>query len=31
MPYADFNALKLPPGKEYTSGFTILADTFPTG
>ncbi|KAI8635404.1 hypothetical protein F5Y19DRAFT_482632 [Xylariaceae sp. FL1651] len=31
VPYADFNALKLPPGKEFESDFVLLADIFPTG
>ncbi|OOQ84765.1 glutathione-independent formaldehyde dehydrogenase [Penicillium brasilianum] len=31
IPYADFNALKLPPGKEHESDFILLADVFPTG
>ena len=31
VPYADFNALKLPPGKENESDFILLADIFPTG
>ncbi|KAI0449943.1 hypothetical protein F5B21DRAFT_519607 [Xylaria acuta] len=31
VPYADFNALKLPPGKEFESDFILLADIFPTG
>ncbi|EFY86072.1 hypothetical protein MAC_07880 [Metarhizium acridum CQMa 102] len=37
VPYADFNALQLPPGKEHESGFILLAvlnpavDIFPTG
>jgi len=31
IPYADFNALKLPPGKEHESDFILLADIFPTG
>ncbi|KAI9900999.1 hypothetical protein N3K66_005261 [Trichothecium roseum] len=31
VPYADFNALKLPPGKEHESDFILLADIFPTG
>jgi hypothetical protein len=25
IPYADFNALKLPPGKEHESDFILLA------
>lgn len=31
VPYADFNALKLPPGTEHESDFALLADVFPTG
>lgn len=31
IPYADFNALKLPPGTEHESDFILLADIFPTG
>ncbi|XP_006456971.1 hypothetical protein AGABI2DRAFT_139552 [Agaricus bisporus var. bisporus H97] len=31
VPYADFNALKLPPGKENEADFSLLADIFPTG
>ena len=31
VPYADFNALKLPPGKEHEADFALLADIFPTG
>lgn len=31
VPYADFNALKLPPGKEFEADFILLADIFPTG
>ena len=31
MPYADFNALKLPPGSEHEADFALLADIFPTG
>ncbi|MGY0068940.1 glutathione-independent formaldehyde dehydrogenase [Streptomyces sp. QTS137] len=31
VPYADFNCLKLPQGKEYESDFILLADIFPTG
>lgn len=30
MPFADFNALKLPPGKEHEEDFALLADIFPT-
>lgn len=33
VPFADFNALKLPgiPGDEYEDDFVLLADIFPTG
>ena len=31
VPYADFNALKLPPGTEHEEDFVLLADIFPTG
>ncbi|RGP80151.1 alcohol dehydrogenase [Fusarium longipes] len=31
VPFADFNALKLPAGKEYEADFILLADIFPTG
>jgi threonine dehydrogenase-like Zn-dependent dehydrogenase len=31
IPYADFNALKLPPGKEHECDFILLADIVPTG
>ncbi|ETI21275.1 hypothetical protein G647_07620 [Cladophialophora carrionii CBS 160.54] len=31
IPYADFNALKLPPGTENEQDFILLADIFPTG
>lgn len=31
VPYADFNALKLPKGKEHEADFSLLADIFPTG
>ena len=31
IPYADFNALKLPQGTEHEEDFALLADTFPTG
>ncbi|KAL4792765.1 hypothetical protein BDV19DRAFT_400421 [Aspergillus venezuelensis] len=31
VPYADFNALKLPPGTENEADFILLADIFPTG
>ena len=30
VPFADFNALKLPPGKEHEEDFALLADIFPT-
>lgn len=30
VPFADFNALKLPPGTENESDFALLADIFPT-
>ena len=30
VPFADFNALKLPPGKEHEADFALLADIFPT-
>ena len=30
VPYADFNALKLPPGKELEADFALLSDIFPT-
>lgn len=30
MPFADFNALKLPPGNEHEDDFALLADIFPT-
>jgi hypothetical protein len=29
IPYADFNALKLPPGKDHESDFILLAGMFP--
>jgi threonine dehydrogenase-like Zn-dependent dehydrogenase len=29
IPYADFNALKLPPGKEFEADFILLAGTLP--
>lgn len=28
VPYADFNALKLPPGKEHEADFVLLAGGF---
>ncbi|WP_092906791.1 glutathione-independent formaldehyde dehydrogenase [Halostagnicola kamekurae] len=31
IPYADFNALKLPDGDEHEDSFALLADIFPTG
>lgn len=31
VPYADFNALVLPPGTENEADFALLADIFPTG
>lgn len=31
IPYADFNALQLPPGNEFEDDFAMLADIFPTG
>ncbi|NJC22658.1 glutathione-independent formaldehyde dehydrogenase [Arthrobacter pigmenti] len=31
VPWADFNLLKLPEGKENESDFTMLSDIFPTG
>jgi len=31
VPYADFNCLKLPPGREHEEDFVLLADIFPTG
>jgi len=31
VPYADFNALKLPAGDEHEDSFALLADIFPTG
>ncbi|KFY28738.1 hypothetical protein V491_00317 [Pseudogymnoascus sp. VKM F-3775] len=31
VPYADFNALKLPSGTEHELDFILLADIFPTG
>jgi glutathione-independent formaldehyde dehydrogenase len=31
VPFADFNALKLPPGTEHEEDFVLLADVFPTG
>ncbi|KAF9254244.1 GroES-like protein [Marasmius fiardii PR-910] len=31
VPFADYNALKLPPGTEHEEDFALLADIFPTG
>lgn len=31
VPFADFNALVLPPGEEHENDFAMLADIFPTG
>jgi glutathione-independent formaldehyde dehydrogenase len=31
VPFADFNCLKLPPGREHEADFVLLADIFPTG
>lgn len=31
VPFADFNALKLPEGDEHEHDFILLADVFPTG
>ncbi|KAI0322610.1 chaperonin 10-like protein [Amylostereum chailletii] len=31
VPFADFNALKLPPGTEHEDDFALLSDVFPTG
>ncbi|KAJ7451987.1 hypothetical protein FB451DRAFT_1186028 [Mycena latifolia] len=31
VPFADFNALLLPPGTEHEEDFALLADIFPTG
>ena len=31
VPFADFNALKLPGGDEHEHDFILLADVFPTG
>lgn len=31
VPFADFNALKLPRGTEHEADFALLADIFPTG
>jgi glutathione-independent formaldehyde dehydrogenase len=31
VPYADFNLLELPPGRQYERDFAMLSDVFPTG
>ncbi len=31
VPWADFNALRLPEGAEHENDFTMLSDIFPTG
>lgn len=31
VPFADFNALTLPPGDDFEADFAMLADIFPTG
>ncbi|MCN9240527.1 glutathione-independent formaldehyde dehydrogenase [Streptomyces sp. RY43-2] len=31
VPFADFNCLRLPPGRDFESDFVLLADIFPTG
>jgi len=31
VPFADFNALKLPAGTEHEADFALLSDIFPTG
>ncbi len=31
VPFADFNCLPLPPGREHEADFALLADIFPTG
>jgi glutathione-independent formaldehyde dehydrogenase len=31
VPFADFNLLKLPPGRDLERDFTMLSDIFPTG
>ena len=31
VPFADFNLLPLPPGKDFERDFTMLSDIFPTG
>jgi glutathione-independent formaldehyde dehydrogenase len=31
VPWADFNLLELPAGREHESDFTMLSDIFPTG
>ena len=30
IPFADFNALKLPPGTDNEADFALLSDIFPT-
>ncbi|MGH3223859.1 MAG: glutathione-independent formaldehyde dehydrogenase [Streptosporangiaceae bacterium] len=31
VPFADFNLLPLPPGRDFERDFTMLSDIFPTG
>ncbi len=31
VPFADFNLLRLPPGRDHELDFTMLSDIFPTG
>jgi glutathione-independent formaldehyde dehydrogenase len=31
VPYADFNLLELPEGRQFETDFTMLSDIFPTG
>jgi glutathione-independent formaldehyde dehydrogenase len=31
VPWAEFNLLKLPPGREHENDYTMLSDVFPTG
>ncbi len=31
VPYADFNLLELPPGRDHEADFAMLSDIFPTG
>ena len=31
VPFADFNCLSLPPGRDFENDFVLLADIFPTG